>query len=104
MYGEGINELKCESLSGSLSFIGSVGADAEVELKAHSGDITLALPATVSADFSLFSFSGDIRNTLTAERAAQPRGPGTMLDMSLNDGSARIEAKAFSGDVHLKTL
>ncbi|MDZ4860107.1 MAG: DUF4097 family beta strand repeat-containing protein [Candidatus Hydrogenedentes bacterium] len=102
--GNVINELKCESISGNVSYTGSVDTDADIEVKAHSGNVTLALPANVSADIYVNCFSGNIKNGLSDERPRQPRGPGSTLDMTLNSGSANIEAEAFSGNVTLKTL
>ncbi|HRK33425.1 MAG TPA: DUF4097 family beta strand repeat-containing protein [Candidatus Hydrogenedentes bacterium] len=96
------DRLECSSVSGNVTYKGTVAKNADLELKSHSGNVTVALPADVSADFELQSFSGSIRNALSDDPVQRPPyGPGSSVEFSLHDGDASIEAETFSGNVTL---
>mgnify|MGYP002780499279 CR=1 FL=1 len=90
-----------ESVSGEVSYSGALAANATLDARSHSGDVTLRLPERVAADFNAQSFSGDISNAFgpAAERESR-YGPGRKLQFSTGRG-ARVSAQTFSGDVRL---
>jgi DUF4097 and DUF4098 domain-containing protein YvlB len=103
--GESIKLGECQTISGDIEFEGSVAEDARLEFHTNSGDIDLRLPAESSAEFDMSTFSGDISNRISDDEPQRKRfGPGTWLEFRLGDGSARIEANAFSGDVTLDKM
>jgi DUF4097 and DUF4098 domain-containing protein YvlB len=103
--GESIERLECKAVSGSIKYVGSVAPNGNVELKTHSGGITLSLPAATEARFELSSFSGDIRSDLGDAEVSRPKyGPGSSLDFVTGSGSARIEAHVFSGGITVSRL
>ena len=69
--------------------------------ESHSGDITLTLPANVSAEFEASSFSGDFRNAFGSNGSKSQYGPGRTLNFTAGDGDARVSITTFSGDVDL---
>ena len=96
-------ELEVETVSGDIEVEAILTPNARVKLVSHSGDIDLALPAGVSADFELESFSGRIRDELAGHEAVTPKyGPGSGLEFELGGGSARIRAETFSGNLTVK--
>lgn len=92
--------VECESLSGSVAYIGGLAPDAKLEASTHSGSVKLLLPADVSARVRAETFSGGINNDINGvEEDRAERGPGATLITKFGDGSANIDASAFSGSV-----
>jgi DUF4097 and DUF4098 domain-containing protein YvlB len=97
-------DVECESNSGSVSYTGGLAPNAKLRANTHSGSVKLRLPADVSARVHAQTFSGGINNQLSGAEAERPKnGPGATLNTKFGDGSADIEASAFSGSVTLGT-
>ncbi len=101
--GSGITEAVLGALSGNIYFEGDLSGSAVVEIAVHSGNITLTLPADVSADFDLTTFSGRIENAF-GQRAEQRSRymPGRVLSFQTGNADARVRVKAFSGDITIE--
>jgi DUF4097 and DUF4098 domain-containing protein YvlB len=97
--------LHMESVSGDLTYGGTLDPSGTYDLHAHSGDVHLELPADAGATVSLDSFSGEI--TSDFQITIQPRGEtgpgGQHLDATLGKGGARITVVTFSGDIDLRS-
>jgi Putative adhesin len=97
--------LHMESVSGDLTYGGTLDPSGTYDLHAHSGDVHLDLPADASATVSLDSFSGEITSDFPI--TIQPRGetgPAAQhLDATLGKGGARITVVTFSGDIELRS-
>lgn len=92
---------RLSSVSGTLDFSGGLERGATLEAESHSGEILLQLPANVSADFEIDSFSGDIDNAFGPSGSRRGFGPGKSVSFSTGDGDARVRVSTFSGDVRL---
>lgn len=100
--GRAIEEGNFESLSGDLYFEGDLAANANLSMENHSGSIDLVLPANISADFDVTTFSGDIENGFGQEPERRGRYmPGKTLSFVTGGGDARIRINTFSGDVEI---
>jgi hypothetical protein len=97
--------LHMESVSGDLTYGGTLDPSGTYDLHAHSGDVHLDLPADAGATVSLDSFSGEIISDFPI--TIQPRGesgPANQhLDATLGKGGARITVVTFSGDIELRS-
>lgn len=97
--------LHMETVSGDLTYAGTLDPSGTYDLHAHSGDVHLDLPADAGATVSLDSFSGEI--TSDFQITIQPRGEtgpgGQHLDATLGKGGARITVVTFSGDIDLRS-
>ncbi len=97
--------LHMESVSGDLTYGGTLDPSGSYDLHAHSGDVHIDLPADASATVSLDSFSGEITSDFPI--TIQPRGetgPAAQhLDATLGKGGARITVVTFSGDIELRS-
>ena len=92
---------KFSSVSGSIQFTGGLDAKAVLQTESHSGDVVLTLPAEVSAEFEVTSFSGRIHNDFGSSGSGRQHGPGRQLSFSTGQGDARVTINTFSGDVQL---
>jgi DUF4097 and DUF4098 domain-containing protein YvlB len=91
------------SVSGSIHFEGILARDGTFDFESHSGTIRLLLPASVSADFEISTFSGDIENDFGPEaRRTSDYAPGKELIFTTGDGAADVVISSFSGEVILR--
>jgi DUF4097 and DUF4098 domain-containing protein YvlB len=101
--GRTLETLECETVSGGITVGGEIAEDAEWSLAAHSGDIVLNLTGNVNARFEIETFSGKIHDAFghQAQRTSK-YAPGSELEFTEGDGSAKVEIEAFSGDVKVR--
>jgi DUF4097 and DUF4098 domain-containing protein YvlB len=100
-------QVRAHSTSGDLEFAGTIVSAGRYEFNTHSGEIRLVLPANVGAQLTLSTFSGEIDSAFPITLNAGPHSIGASqakkLNFSLGQGSARIIAETFSGDVTLSS-
>ena len=92
-----------ETVSGSLSFEGSLASGATLAAETVSGAVTLVLPASVAGDFSISTFSGDIDNAL-GPPATRVGGHTTEkeLEFTTGEGGATVSVHTLSGGITLR--
>jgi DUF4097 and DUF4098 domain-containing protein YvlB len=100
-------EVRTHTTSGDLTFSGLIQDAGRYEFETHSGEVRLHLPANVGAQLSVSTFSGSIDSDFPITLKAGERGLGSSstrrMDFTLGQGSARIIAGTFSGDITLTT-
>ncbi|HEV7993234.1 MAG TPA: DUF4097 family beta strand repeat-containing protein [Gemmatimonadaceae bacterium] len=100
-------QVRTNSTSGDLTFGGTILANGRYEFTTHSGELRLQLPRDIGAQLSLSTFSGEIDSAFPITLKAGEHGIGSSqakkLNFSLGQGTARIIAETFSGDVTLTT-
>jgi DUF4097 and DUF4098 domain-containing protein YvlB len=96
--------VRLETVSGDLSYGGPLDPTGTYDFRAHSGDITLELPADVGALLSMDTFSGDIQTDfpLTIPPAGDNGPPSHHVDTTLGRGGAHVTLSTFSGDIELR--
>ena len=100
--GSRLQYVSAESVSGRIRFDGDLVSGAAVRLGSHSGNIELALPSDVSADFRVNTFSGGITNEFGTQAVASSRYvPSKELRFTTGNGGV-IEVETFSGSVRLR--
>ncbi len=101
--GRAIEDADISSTSGDIRYRGGLSGDAILVVENFSGEITLVLPADVSANFDISTFSGDIDNELGPQADRRSRyGPGKDLTFVTGSGDSRVRVKTFSGDVSIE--
>ncbi len=96
-------ELGVESVSGDATVAGDLDAGGEFEFELHSGTLELTVPADVSADFQVETFSGGIDNEFGQKsRKTGKYSPGRELEFTNGDGEARVQIDTFSGNVIIR--
>jgi hypothetical protein len=97
------DRLRLETVSGELRFEGSLAKGATLDAETVSGGVDVALPAGISADFSITTFSGGITNELGP--AAQKTGkwtPEKELSFTVGAGGAKVNVQTLSGGIRLR--
>jgi DUF4097 and DUF4098 domain-containing protein YvlB len=92
-----------ESVSGAIRFEGELAPHADFQAQTVSGEIELALPAGVAADFTVSTFSGSVTNDFgPATPRAGRHFPEKELSFSTGRGGAKIAVETLSGSISLR--
>ena len=92
--------VRTRTTSGDLEFAGQIVPEGRYEFNTHSGEIRLHLPADVGAELGVATFSGGIESDFPITLRAGEHG-NKRLTFTLGQGTARIIAETFSGDITL---
>lgn len=97
-------EVRAHTTSGDITFAGLIADAGRYEFETHSGAVLLRLPSAVGAQLSLSTYNGSIDSDFPITLKAGQPGAGSSnrrMDFSLGQGTARIIAETFSGDITL---
>jgi DUF4097 and DUF4098 domain-containing protein YvlB len=89
-----------KSISGNITYVGTILAGGNYEFTAHSGNVEIKIPAGSAFDLEASTFSG----TIDSDFEIQVVGKISPKEIrgTVNGGGARIRVKSFSGNVELK--
>jgi putative adhesin len=94
---------RLETVNGRVLFEAGLTARGTLEVETVSGAVELALPGTTSADFSVVTFSGDVRNELgPPARATSEHTTEKELTFSTGGGGANVSVETLSGSIVLR--
>jgi len=92
-------DVRTETVSGSVTYTGTIEASGRYGFESHSGSIRLNIPRNAGAQFSVETFSGSIDSDFPITlQPGQKRREGHM-DFTIGDGRARVTAQSFSGEI-----
>lgn len=92
-----ISSARLETVSGPVSYSGSIDRRGSLNIQTHSGDIELMLPATIGAEFDLASTGGHVTVALPA-KTPKPIKSRTIFFANAG-GGAQIVARSFKGQI-----
>ena len=92
--------VNAKNVSGNITYTGKIKAGGRYELKAHSGDVRMTIPADSAFDFEANTFSGDIDSDFEIQVVGKisPRE----IHGTVGKGGATVTLKSFSGSIDLK--
>jgi DUF4097 and DUF4098 domain-containing protein YvlB len=98
------DRVHAQSVSGDLTYDGTISRDGHYDFQSHSGTVRLYVPSDAGISLTASSFSGSINSrmpmTMGPTRAqGGGRGRGQRMELSVNGGGARVSAQTFSGDI-----
>jgi DUF4097 and DUF4098 domain-containing protein YvlB len=100
-------QVRTHTTSGDVEFVGKILDGGRYEFTTHSGEVRLQLPADVGAQLSVSTFSGVIDSDFPITLKSGDHGIGAAqskrLNFTLGQGTARIIAETFSGNVTLSS-
>jgi DUF4097 and DUF4098 domain-containing protein YvlB len=89
--------------SGDIGYDGTIDAAGRYAFAAHSGDISLAIPAAASAQLTVSTWSGSIDSdfpiTLQPGEHAIGVENSKRFTFTIGGGEARVRAESFNGDI-----
>jgi DUF4097 and DUF4098 domain-containing protein YvlB len=94
-------DVRTESVSGDLTYTGSIEPSGRYSFEAHSGTVRLNIPRGAGAQFSVETFSGDLSTDFPVTIPPNPNGRRREghMDFTIGDGRAKITAQTFSGSI-----
>lgn len=95
-----VDRLDVSTVSGTFEVLATPRGAATIKGETMSGELTLRLPAALSARIEAETFSGGLRSDFGSVDEAE-HGPGKRLRTTVGDGAARIELETFSGDLEI---
>lgn len=92
--------VSAKNVSGNITYAGKIKAGGRYEIKTHSGDVRMTIPADSAFDFEANTFSGDIDSDFEIQVVGKisPRE----IRGTVGKGGATVKLKSFSGNVELK--
>jgi DUF4097 and DUF4098 domain-containing protein YvlB len=93
-------DIRTESVSGDITYGGSIEPAGRYGFESHSGTLRLNIPRGAGAQFSVETFSGDLSTDfqVTIPPQSGRRREGHM-DFTIGDGRAKVTAQTFSGSI-----
>lgn len=104
--GAQLGRLRAQTVSGDVSYDGSLARDGRYDIGSQSGTVRLVLPTDAGAALSLQTFSGTIDTSIPltlqpADRGADPAAwrHARRMEFTVGGGGARVTAQSFSGTI-----
>jgi hypothetical protein len=91
--------VRAEAQDGDIVFSGSIEDGGEYGFYLHDGDVTLELPADVSARVHVSTFDGEFTSDFPVR--VESFSAGRQFDFVLGRGSASIDIEVFDGEIRL---
>jgi hypothetical protein len=97
------SHVTAETVSGYVTFAGSIDPAGNYEFSTHSGRVQIAIPDLSSATLLLETFNGRISSafpiTLQPGEISGMARHGKKMEFTIGKGGARITASTFSGNI-----
>ena len=96
----GAQTINAKSVSGNITYTGALNEGGRYEIKTHSGDVRMVVPAGSAFELEANTFSGDIASDfeITVVGKMSPRE----IHGTVGKGGTTVILKSFSGNVDLK--
>jgi DUF4097 and DUF4098 domain-containing protein YvlB len=95
-------DVRTESVSGDLTYTGTIEPSGRYSFESHSGTVRLNIPKGAGAQFSVETFSGDLSTDFKVTIPPNPNGGRRReghMDFTIGDGRAKVTAQTFSGSI-----
>ena len=92
--------VEVSTVNGSVDFEGAIRNDGVYRLSTHNGQVTLAIPDGSNATVSVSTYNG--RYTSSFPVQVTQMGADRRSTFVLGNGSARIEASSFNGNIEFR--
>jgi len=94
-------DIRTESVSGDITYTGTIEPTGRYGFESHSGTLRLNIPKGAGAQFSVETFSGDLSTDfkVTIPPSQGGRRREGHMDFTIGDGRAKVTAQTFSGSI-----
>jgi DUF4097 and DUF4098 domain-containing protein YvlB len=94
--------VRTETVSGSITYEGSIDANGRYQFSSQSGDVRLRIPASTGAKLTMQTFSGSLDSAFPVTLQPGQRTRQQRFEFTIGSGGASISAETFSGDVTIE--
>jgi DUF4097 and DUF4098 domain-containing protein YvlB len=95
------SDIDVSAVSGDAELRTGLASGGQLKAESTSGDLTLTLPTTSSAQLQLNSYNGAIHSD-SGDVVNPEHGPGASLKTKIGRGDASVTMESFSGDVRVR--
>ncbi len=92
-------DIRTETVSGDITYAGTIEPSGRYSLESHSGTLRLDIPRGAGAQFSVETFSGDLSTDFPITLPPSNRRREGRVEFTIGDGRARVTAQTFSGRI-----
>ena len=92
-------DVRTETVSGDITYAGTIEPSGRYSLESHSGTLRLDIPRGAGAMFSVETFSGDLSTDFPITLPPTNRRREGRVEFTIGDGRARVTAQTFSGRI-----
>jgi DUF4097 and DUF4098 domain-containing protein YvlB len=92
-------DVRTESVSGDLTYTGTIEPSGRYSFESHSGTVRLNIPKGAGAQFSVETFSGDLSTDFPVTIPPGNKRREGRVDFTIGDGRAKVTAQTFSGSI-----
>jgi DUF4097 and DUF4098 domain-containing protein YvlB len=92
-------DIRTESVSGDITYTGTIEPSGRYGFESHSGTLRLNIPKGAGAQFSVETFSGDLSTDFQLTIPPSQRRHEGHVDFTIGDGRAKVTAQTFSGSI-----
>ena len=96
-------DVRTETVSGEITYTGSLEPSGRYNFESHSGTIRLNIPRGSGAQFSVETFSGGVSADVPITIPPGSRRREGRMDFTIGDGRAKVTANTFSGEIVVNT-
>jgi DUF4097 and DUF4098 domain-containing protein YvlB len=95
------SSVEAGTINGNISYEGSAADGGRYRFTSHNGTITVGVPETSNATFSVRTYNGGFNSHLPVKGEGDARR-GRRVSYTLGNGSADFELESFSGSIRLR--
>jgi Putative adhesin len=89
------------TVNGNIRYEGTLSNDGQFKFATHNGNVTLIIPETANATFTVRTYNGEFSSNLQTKVVGEVRR-GRRATYIMGNGSAEVEVESFSGSVRLR--
>jgi DUF4097 and DUF4098 domain-containing protein YvlB len=89
------------SVNGNIRFEGTFANPGQYRFATHNGNITMVLPDSTNATFTVRTYNGDFSSNLPTKAAGEVRR-GRRATYVVGNGGAEVDVESFGGNVRLR--
>ena len=91
------------TVNGDIAYEGALASTGRYTFNTHNGDLTMIVPETSSASFSVRTYNGRFGTSLNLQGPPQSEvRRGKRVTYTLGSGSAEVELESFGGAISLR--
>jgi len=95
-------DVRTETVSGEITYTGSIEPSGRYGFESHSGTLNLNIPRNAGAQFSVETFSGGIDTDFPVTIPAGSKRREGHMEFTIGDGRAKVTAQTFSGEIVIR--
>lgn len=92
-------DVRTETVSGNVTYTGTIEPSGRYGFESHSGTIRLNIPRNAGAQFSVETFSGGVDTDFPVTIPPGRNNRDGHMEFTIGDGRARVTAQTFSGQI-----